>query len=235
MSARVYLLGPGDERMTRSIRRPARAGALSVALGLLAASLSADTLVFRNGQAARGRVVAVRGDIVEFQDARDGRTRRFDRREVRTIEFDEYSTYDRPAAPGNPYGEWGREASAAPPAGMREREVLAYAHVPWSDTGIDVRQGQTVYFRSRGEVRWGRDREDGPAGEKNSPRNPNRPMPNRPGAALVGKVGADPSNVFFIGADTGPIRMRASGRLFLGINDDYLQDNRGFFTVLVSY
>jgi len=29
--------------------------------------------------------------------------------------------------------------------------------------------------------------------------------------------------------------MRESGRLFLGINDDYLLDNRGSFGVTISY
>src|SRR6266567_1687907 len=30
-------------------------------------------------------------------------------------------------------------------------------------------------------------------------------------------------------------RMRSAGRLFLGINDDYLQDNTGYFRVIVYY
>ena len=38
-----------------------------------------------------------------------------------------------------------------------------------------------------------------------------------------------------IGDDRGAIRMRSSGRLYLGINDDNLQDNTGYFTVIVYY
>ena len=87
------------------------------------------------------------------------------------------------------------------------------ATVPWTDTGIEVRAGQTIYFEACGEVRWGRDRRDGPAGEKNSPFNQARPLPNRPGAALIGRIGGD---VFFIGDGTGPIRVRNSGRLSSG-------------------
>jgi hypothetical protein len=204
--------------------------ALSAA-GLLVATLAADTVVLRNGREARGRVIAMRGDTIEFEDASDRRVRRLDRREVRRIEFDDYGSPG--YAPGDRYDDPIGGRPGYPPAGMREREVLAYANVQWSDTGIDVRQGQTVYFRARGEVRWGKDRKDGPEGESNSPRNPNRPIPGRPGAALIGKVGD--TDGFFIGNDQGPIRMRASGRLYLGINDDYLQDNRGFFTVVVSY
>ena len=41
--------------------------------------------------------------------------------------------------------------------------------------------------------------------------------------------------MFYIGNDNGPIRVRSSGRLFLGVNDDYLQDNSGNFRVVVYY
>jgi len=39
----------------------------------------------------------------------------------------------------------------------------------------------------------------------------------------------------FIGDDRGAIRLQNSGRLYLGINDDVLTDNRGSFKVLVFY
>jgi hypothetical protein len=59
-------------------------------------------------------------------------------------------------------------------------------------------------------------------------------MPNRPAAALIGRVG-DSDEYFFIGDDEGAIRMRSSGRLFLAVNDDYLKDNTGSFRVTVYY
>jgi hypothetical protein len=115
---------------------------------------------------------------------------------------------------------------------MRERQVIVSADVDWNDAGIDVRVGQTVYFEATGQVRWGRDRRDSAAGERNSPSNPNRPMPNRNAAALIGKIGDD---LFFIGDETGAIRVRNSGRLYLGVNDDVLTDNSGNFRVVVYY
>ena len=52
-------------------------------------------------------------------------------------------------------------------------------------------------------------------------------MPNRPGASLIGRIG-ESNDYFFIGDDTGPIRVRDNGRLPISaINDDYLQDNSG--------
>ena len=115
---------------------------------------------------------------------------------------------------------------------MREKQVIVSADVQWIDSGVDVRSGQTVFFEAQGRVRWGRDRQDGPAGERNSPSNPNRPMGNRNAAALIGKIGND---LFFIGDDTGAIRVRNSGRLYLGVNDDVLTDNSGNFRVVVYY
>jgi hypothetical protein len=115
---------------------------------------------------------------------------------------------------------------------MRERTAVVQANTAWSDTGVDVRAGQTVFFEAQGRIRWGRDRQDGPGGERNSPDNPNRPMGNRNAAALIGKIGND---LFFIGDDTGAIRVRNSGRLYLGVNDDVLTDNSGSFRVVVHY
>ena len=60
-------------------------------------------------------------------------------------------------------------------------------------------------------------------------------MPNRPAAALIGKIGSGSSDYFFIGDEEGPIRVRATGRLYLGINDDFFNDNSGTFRVVVYH
>jgi hypothetical protein len=132
--------------------------------------------------------------------------------------------------------EFGRDdgsgGSGGRPSGLRERQVNVAATVPWNDTGIQLRAGQTIYVEASGQVRWGRDRRDGPAGERNSPYNEARPLPGRPGAALIGRIGGD---LFFIGDERGPIRVRNGGRLELGINDEFLNDNSGTFRVTVFY
>ena len=184
--------------------------------------VAADTLIMRDGTRVRGELIAVRGSTIEFEERRSsgsGRTLRVNRGEVARIEFD-----DRDES----------SSSGGRPGGMRERSVVVSADVAWNDTGIDVRAGQTIFFESTGEVTWGPSRRDGPAGERNSPSNRNRPMPNRPAAALIGKVGTG-NDVFFIGDDTGVIRVRNAGRLYLGVNDDVLNDNRGNFRVTVHY
>ena len=192
----------------------------------LPVSLHADTLVLRNGSRVQGELVAVRNGTIEFEERRGygtGRTLRLDRDEVMRIEFEDNR------------GTNNSSNSFGVPSGMRERQVTVSANVAWNDTGIDVRSGQTVYFQSTGEVRWGKDRRDGPEGERNSPSNPNRPMGNRSAAALIGKIGGGAGDMFFIGNETGAIRVRGNGRLYLGINDDVLTDNSGNFQVVVYY
>lgn len=209
--------------------------AFVIATGL---SLAADTLVMRNGDQVRGQLIGIRNGEVEFREERgfNSRTIRVDLREVRRIDFDdEYGTGG--YGPGRGRGQEGRGGSpnAGPPPGMRERHILVSANVPWVETGIDVRDGQRIYIRATGQLTWGRGRKDGPEGEHNSPFNPGRPIPNRPGACLIGKVGDRGADPFYIGDEQGPIRVRGNGKLFLGINDDNLLDNTGNWRVTVYY
>jgi hypothetical protein len=192
----------------------------------LPATLAADTLYLRDGSRLQGQLIAVRAGTIEFEERRgffSSRTVRVDRDEVERIDFDRS---------GSGRGSDGGGSAGGRPPGMRERQVMVSATEPWTDTGVDLRPGQEIYLQATGQVRWGRDRRDGPAGERNSPFNQARPMPSRPAAALIGRIGDD---VFFIGDETDAIRVRSRGRLHLGINDEYLTDNSGSFRVTVFY
>jgi hypothetical protein len=211
-------------------RRLGLAGAL-MAFGSLAGF--ADTLVLRSGRSFTGELISVREGRMEFRTDR-GRTETFRLDEVDRVEFsgrdrdrDRDGYKDRDNRDSRPPGN-------ERPTGLREREVDVPGATAWTRTGIELRDGQELWFESRGEVRWGPGRKDGPGGEGGSPRNPARPIPSRPGAALIGKIG-ESGDPFFIGNDHGPIRVRGRGVLFLGINDDYLQDNSGAFRVIVYY
>lgn len=193
------------------------------------AGIIADVLVLRDGRRIQGILTGVRGDTIEFEHRTgrdDGRVVRYDRADVRALEFD--------TAPfGNRYRDDNRFGNSSR-SGMRERPVAVDARTQWTDAGIDVRGGQQLMFEAAGEVRWGPNRRDGAGGERHSPFNPGRPMPDRNAAALIGKIGPN-GDPFFIGEEREPIRVRGSGRLFLGINDDYLNDNSGSLRVVILY
>lgn len=205
----------------KSLRnRLALVGAL-LAFGSLGAL--ADTLVLRSGRSFTGELISVRDGRMDFRTDR-GRIETFNLDEVDRVEFSGRRQDDRDSRPP------GNER----PSGLREREIDVAGATAWTRTSIELRDGQELWFDSRGEVRWGPGRKDGPSGESGSPRNPARPIPSRPGASLIGKIG-ESGDPFFIGNERGPIRVRGRGTLFLGVNDDYLQDNSGGFRVIVYY
>jgi hypothetical protein len=209
-----------------------RSTVAAIVLGVVAGggALFADTLVLRDGRRVQGELVGVSRGEIEFEE-RTGRSRRavrIPRQEVLRIEFDSQGQ-----AGWSPWEQSAQDGSTGGiPRGMRERHVNVTAREPWTDTGVDIRPGQTFYITSAGQIRWGRERRDGPAGEDNSPYNAGRPLPDRPGAALLARVGND---LMFVGSQSGPFRVRSGGRLYLGINDDVFEDNTGAFRVTVSY
>jgi hypothetical protein len=208
---------------------------LAVVAALLATvTVHADTLVLNTGRRIQGQLVGVADNQIEFEEQVGTRRRVLviARQDVARIEFGDGPALGLPAAPVTPI------APVAPaltiPRGMRERVVDVQSKVRWNDTGVDVRDGQQIYFQASGEWRMGGRRRLGAAGEAGSPNDAGRPIPDRPGAALVARIG-DGQDVFFVGGEVGPFRARQSGRLFLGINDSYLDDNNGSIQVRISY
>jgi hypothetical protein len=99
----------------------------------------------------------------------------------------------------------------------------------WTDTGITVRRGDTVTFNATGQVQFSANASDTATSVgASSGQRPSGPLANVPVGALIGRVG--PVAVFAIGNQTS-LQMPADGRLFLGVNDDQVADNKGEFTV----
>ncbi len=186
------------------------------------AALRADTLVLKDGRRIDGLLVGARDGVIEFEQVRPqgGRERvSIDRVDIVRIEIDE-----------------GIHTTNAPslPAGSDTRDVIVDARTAWTDVGIDVAAGQVLSFYAADRVRWAPGRRDGPDGEHNSPAGLGRPLPNERRAALIGRIG-EGRNYFLIGSRQERVRMPAAGRLFLGINDDLLEDNAGSFRVTIHY
>ncbi len=210
---------------------------VAVALVVGAAVLSADRLILRDGRRIEGQLVSVQRGIIEFREDRgfrESRVIQVPRDEVERIELEAPRVVDdrRPGRPDN------RPPENRPrPSGMREREVWVAANAAWTDTGIDVRDGQAIFLDTHGgDIQWrrgSRARAGGDPDDRGYDRN--RPIPSRPIGALIGKISAGSRDYFFIGDAEGPVRMRGEGRLFLGINDSNVSDNQGAFRVTVSY
>src|SRR5688500_15962712 len=124
-------------------------------------ALIADTLVLTNGRRLQGELVGVSGRDIEFEE-RNGRRRvvRIPRNEIARIEFDDGDQFGRDRGDRDGRDDR-RDVDAGLPRGMRERTANVTAREAWTDTGIDVRAGQSIYFAATGETRWGPNRRDG--------------------------------------------------------------------------
>jgi hypothetical protein len=181
--------------------------------------VSADTLVLRDGNRIEGTIIAMRDGVIEFEARRGflGRERmRVERDDVVRIEFDR-SGDDRRGLDRDRGDSRDRNDSrdGRRPSGLREREVSVDSWLGWKDTGIDIRGGQTLYFSADGRVRWGPNRQDGPAGEHNSPRNDARPIPAR--NAVTADVD---DSVRVIDEDNAGHEVSSLSLVHLGVPDD---------------
>ena len=145
--------------------------------------------------------------------------------------------YINPAAARNVYAPIlaSLNPNSAPGAavGTSGTEVRIPGNQQWVPTGFVVRRGETLRFNARGEVMWTLEAADKatPAGAQNRRMSGRPPFGNAPGGALIGRVGN--GQPFLVG-NQGSVRMPANGELFLGINDDALQDNTGDFFVTIG-
>jgi len=121
-------------------------------------------------------------------------------------------------------------AAAPAPLPPTGGQIRVPANMRWVDTGLTVRRAESVTFNATGRVQLSANANDkaGPAGAE-SGRRPTGPMRAVLAGALIGRIG--PVSMFAIGNQTTPLPMPADGRLFLGVNDDDVNDNTGEFVV----
>ena len=102
----------------------------------------------------------------------------------------------------------------------------------WTDTGITVQAGNTITFEVSGNVQLSTNPNDvaGPGGARSGRRAEQAPLTGQTAGALIANI--DGGAPFFVG-NRRSVRAPASGRLYLGVNDDHLPDNSGDFQVMV--
>jgi large exoprotein involved in heme utilization and adhesion len=126
------------------------------------------------------------------------------------------------------------------PSQGKEKTVLVYANQQWTDTGIDVEPNMTFQITAEGEIEISNRTFARPEGNESAKvRGSIYPLPEAGVGALIGKIryrdGRD-SNLILVGPQGSPASEAGEyGRLFLGINDDYLRDNKGSFKVVIRW
>ena len=101
----------------------------------------------------------------------------------------------------------------------------------WTDTGINVTAGQTVTINADGRIRIARETFDFITAGGADSRIPDATMPSAPLGGLVARFGN--SAPVFVGQNR-TFRAPRSGRLYLGVNDSYFEDNSGQFNATVT-
>ena len=123
--------------------------------------------------------------------------------------------------------------NATEPVGTSGLAVVVNPVQRWTDTGLVVRDGDILSLDANGRVQLSNDANDiaGPAGAFSDRRAAQAPLSQDPAGALIARIGN--SQPIFLGGRSS-IVVRNSGRLFLGVNDDHLADNRGEYRVRVG-
>lgn len=138
------------------------------------------------------------------------------------------------ARPTNVAATTGQTASSPSSGSGLGNEIVVSGRQQWTATGITVRRGETLSINASGQIQLSADSNDTAsiAGAK-SGRYPTAgaPMPRVLAGGLLGRIGN--GQPFPIGDQTS-LPMPASGQLFLGINDDNVDDNGGEFRVTIT-
>ena len=182
-------------------------------------------VVMRNGEQFNARLQDLMGSplIALFSDGR-----RANLGEVSRIYFGSVSNVA--GFPSLATSTAGQSNSQAPSGA---REVVVPGNVQWTATGLNVRRGQRLRFEPSGEIRLSLNGEDisRPAGALSFRFAQKAPIPTIPAGALIGRI--NNGQPFSIGDTTQVFDMPENGRLFLGVNDDHVNDNSGNYVVRV--
>jgi YD repeat-containing protein len=127
----------------------------------------------------------------------------------------------------------GGSPATATAAAAATKTVRVNSQLRWTDTGVSVRAGDTITFNTQGQIQMSDNAQDvaGAAGATSRRMAKDAPIGNIIAGALIGQIGGYPP--FAIG-DQRSIVAPVTGRLYLGVNDDHLPDNRGEFTVTLG-
>jgi hypothetical protein len=176
-------------------------------------------LVLRNGQVVEGRLFDIGGRIpkILYVETPSG-MRQFNSNEVAVVHL---ATPNNAGSLSRPIGTVGRRGAAS---------FGVAANREWTDTGVMVSEGETLALRVNGQIELAPNQRTGAAGIAGGRRGDLTPLPAAPAGALIGRI--DEGAPFLIGSQ-GTVRMPASGRLFLGVNDDVVSDNTGEYQVTI--
>ncbi|HEX2694332.1 MAG TPA: hypothetical protein VHP61_01155 [Acidobacteriota bacterium] len=129
------------------------------------------------------------------------------------------------------------------------KEIVIPGNVGWVDTGLDVEEGEELFFRGEGEISLQKGNPDAACGPDGADiQGLQQPVPGWNLGGLAGKVAQVMSvrkgkktgeefrdelvRYFFIGHEQS-VAMPIRGRLYVGVNENVIKDNDGQFQVAI--
>jgi len=182
-------------------------------------------VVLRNGTIVDGRLVDIGGDFpkrlrVETPSGP---------REILSIEVAKVYLYYPTNTPA-PAAQ--AAAAAAQVAETPKGAITVPATQAWTSTGIRVRKGDQFQITGTGDINIGNNASSGVGGSPAATIPTIKyPLQSAPVGALIARI--DQGQPFAVVNVPQPVTMPDNGTLFLGINDDHVQDNSGAYTVTV--
>jgi len=130
-------------------------------------------------------------------------------------------------------------ALAVTALGQQTATITVPANQSWTKTGIYLNPGSTVRIEASGVIEAVPPSDTRPLFHNVSPsgrpeRQSNKPQPNMPALVMLAKIGDGPVLEAGARAQFGAGGQNGTGELLLGINDDYVADNTGSWTVQVT-
>ena len=124
-------------------------------------------------------------------------------------------------------------SSTTPNSKMVIKEIVVSGKKSWTDTGIEISKGQEIHINATGSVWANKSTECSPDGVYKKKWEKYCVIKNVNHEALIGKIGNN-GIPFLVGAQISLIPKQA-GRLYLGVNDKDIRNNKGAFNVIVKY
>ncbi|MER3428721.1 MAG: hypothetical protein C4334_11610 [Pyrinomonas sp.] len=230
-----------------------------IGIALAMPTVLADTIRLKDGTVIRGQVIGFRDQqfVVLVGGGARGRMSRMMlyMEDVDSIEFDsaqnaaDVTSGSTAAPPTAPPAQPTRTASTAPQPVASSTPTRAGSAANnwirlnvkvsadnrangWTNSGLVVRRGQLLRITATGQVSLGNNVFSSPAGIPTLP-DRDKLMRDEPTGALIAVIGDDNDDFIFIGRQR-EFRAQRDGVLFLGVNEGNLNDNSGFFDVVVE-
>jgi hypothetical protein len=118
---------------------------------------------------------------------------------------------------------------------MLEQSHVVAGTKSWTNTTIEVKQGDVLEIKAEGTIVWKREGREKCNADGAVPytRWGKKPLLGAPTGALIASIGNNPGESFLVGCSKKIIAW-TSGTLYFGINDDNTGDNDGEFRVWVK-